>query len=584
MYKKIIITYLLVFLGSFSFASQKDTCFLQQKKDWKLYQKIVKQLDMYDKDNYYYLLPIYNRTYEVDASDKWYKNLDTIITHCDNKIQGILSDTEETPCMDNIFYLKAQSLFYQKKYEEAIDVFSTINDLFYQNTDAILESYIGLFNCFFEIKQYPQCQSILDSISHNFDTNELVKNISYLSAISSLMLEMEQWEESINYLQIILAKKIPYQLRTRILFILGQVYETIGEYNNAIVQYTEVSKRLVSNNIMHSYAILHTHLCQKDIEKRYQDSIEDAIYKQTHPTPTTFEPSMVESPSEHNNFENEYPYYFNDLASMFFLQEYDEIDIYDSTYIDDINEDELSTSLLDSIFENWDSISIHIPRTDFSNMTDTIYLPLVDSNYILPEFSTIVSRFGWRKRRYHYGLDFKNRVGDSIYCLFDGVVRISKWNRTYGNLVIVRHYNGLETFYAHCSKLLVTPNTEVKAGQVIALIGNTGRSTGPHLHLETRYKGVPINPEHIIDFEKQKLISDTLIICKELFNYKRSNRSSSSSGATLTNINGGSYYTVRYGDTLSRIAQRYGTSVNNIKRLNGLRSDFIRDGQRLRIK
>ena len=155
--------------------------------------------------------------------NKWYQNFDSIITHCDNEIQGILSDIDENPCMENIFYLKGQSLFYQKKYEDAIVVFSAMNDLFYQNPDAILESYIGLFNCFFELKQYQQCQSILDSITHDFDSNELVKDLSYLYAISSLMLEMERWQESINYLQIILAKKIPYQLRTRILFILGQV-------------------------------------------------------------------------------------------------------------------------------------------------------------------------------------------------------------------------------------------------------------------------------------------------------------------------------------------------------------------------
>ena len=137
----------------------------------------------------------------------------------------------------------------------------------------------------------------------------------------------------------------------------------------------------------------------------------------------------------------------------------------------------------------------------------------------------------------------------------------------------------METFYAHACELLVEPNEKVKAGQVIALVGSTGRSTGPHLHLETRYKGVPINPEYIIDFENHKLRSDTLLICKETFNYKKSNYSSHTSSST-----GSNYYVVRHGDTLSSIAARHHTSVSSLKRLNGLRSDFIREGQKLKLK
>jgi murein DD-endopeptidase MepM/ murein hydrolase activator NlpD len=215
-------------------------------------------------------------------------------------------------------------------------------------------------------------------------------------------------------------------------------------------------------------------------------------------------------------------------------------------------------------------------------MTDTIFLPLIEPNvnYTLPRMGSIISRFGWRRHRYHYGIDTKNAYGDSIFCIFDGVVRIAKRNRTYGNVVIVRHYNGLETFYAHCSKLLVEPNQEVKAGELIALVGSTGRSRGPHLHFETRYQGWAFNPEYMINFEEGRLISDTLMITKETFNYLRSGSSSVSSPPPPS---GAVYYKIRSGDTLSTIARRYRTNVNNIKRLNGLKSDFIREGQRIRV-
>ena len=235
--------------------------------------------------------------------------------------------------------------------------------------------------------------------------------------------------------------------------------------------------------------------------------------------------------------------------------------------------------MLESIFENWESIAIHIPKTDFSNMQDTIYLPLIDGvpKYELPYFGAVVSRFGWRRYRYHYGTDLKGVTGDNIYCVFDGVVRIAVRNKTYGNVIIVRHYNGLETFYAHCSKLLVAQNQEVKAGELIGLIGNTGRSKGSHLHFESRYKGTAFNPEYMIDFENKKLKSDTLVLTKETFNYK--NVYSSVSGSA----SGTKYHRVRSGETLSRIAQKYKTSVSNLKKINGLKSDVIKEGQNLRI-
>jgi murein DD-endopeptidase MepM/ murein hydrolase activator NlpD len=372
-------------------------------------------------------------------------------------------------------------------------------------------------------------------------------------------------------------------MRTK--FIIAQIYNQLGYYKEAIPYYDKALKQPFGvEKLMKSYSIVYKHFCEKLLEEEEQQRLLALNAKKTEIIPEEFEPTVVESTHDSSFINMDYPYYFNDEAAMFFL---DETMIEDDDVMEDFDDnmdtddDELTDEMLENIFENWESIAIHIPKTDFSAMTDTIYLPLIkpDADYSLPHFNSIVSRFGWRRYRYHYGVDTKNSLGDSILCVFDGVVRIAKRNKTYGNVIIVRHYNGLETFYAHCSKLLVEHNQEIKAGELIALVGNTGRSRGPHLHFETRYKGAAFNPEYMIDFEKNKLISDTLAITRETFNYSRSGSSSS----TIPSPSGAVYYKIRSGDTLSGIAKKYRTSVTNIKRLNGLKSDFIREGQRIRV-
>jgi len=171
-------------------------------------------------------------------------------------------------------------------------------------------------------------------------------------------------------------------------------------------------------------------------------------------------------------------------------------------------------------------------------------------------------------------------------------VRCSKTNAGgYGNLVVVRHHNGLETYYAHLSKRLVNPGQVVSVGDTIGLGGNTGRSYGSHLHFETRYLGTPFNPNNIIDFENFKLKCDTLYIsgCRGADNITANTSPTATgqkSGTNTTTITSGNatYYTVKEGDTLSRIAVKYNTSVAKIKQLNGLRSDFLRIGQRLKVR
>ena len=154
------------------------------------------------------------------------------------------------------------------------------------------------------------------------------------------------------------------------------------------------------------------------------------------------------------------------------------------------------------------------------------------SKYAMPvKNNAITSHFGYRKQfgRMHYGVDLKASVGDTVYAAFSGKVRLTKFERNgYGFFVVVRHDNGMETVYGHLSKFLVKPNQYVKAGQPIALSGNTGRSTGPHLHFETRYMGIAINPEKIFDFVNGTTYNDTYTFNKNENNSGSSNRKTAS--------------------------------------------------------
>ena len=191
------------------------------------------------------------------------------------------------------------------------------------------------------------------------------------------------------------------------------------------------------------------------------------------------------------------------------------------------------------------------------------------------EHTRITDVFGYRprRRRRHEGLDIKVYVGDTIRAAFDGKVRVVKnqGRYGYGKYVVIRHDNGLETLYGHLSKQLVKPDQLVKAGEPIALGGNTGRSTGSHLHFETRFLGKPLNPALMFDFEKQDIVADTYTFHKEKSDSKKASSHK------------GIFYKVKRGDTLSKIAQRQGTTVSQLCKLNRItRRTVLRPGQVLR--
>ena len=201
------------------------------------------------------------------------------------------------------------------------------------------------------------------------------------------------------------------------------------------------------------------------------------------------------------------------------------------------------------------------------------------STFILPidTMTRVTSKYGPRRRRMHKGIDLKVQVGDTIRAAFDGKVRIRNFERRgYGNYLVVRHPNGLETVYGHLSKSLVDVNDIVRAGDPIALGGNTGRSTGSHLHFETRFLGQAINPADIIDFENSVPHQDVYVFHNIKINGRKSNIYTSSSDQMV-------YHRVKSGDTLGKIARMYGTTVNELCRLNGIKStSMLRLGQSIR--
>ena len=264
----------------------------------------------------------------------------------------------------------------------------------------------------------------------------------------------------------------------------------------------------------------------------------------------------------------------------------------------------------DIYLEGWDSDRVNpyknanVPATKLLDVSG-FHMP-IKGNYI-------TSPYGYRPafRRQHKGVDMRAAVGDTVYAAFSGKVRLTKFERGgYGFYVILRHDNGLETVYGHLTRFLVQPNQTVRAGQPIALSGNTGRSTGPHLHFETRFMGYAINPAAIIDFANRTTHTDTYTFNKSNYtesrSYSPSRRYSTAVGgnsksysarhsasAKNTSYSGNkrqrrsaerSTYKVRNGDSLSKIAARNGTTVAKLKKMNGIKGNNVQSGKVLRVR
>ncbi len=266
--------------------------------------------------------------------------------------------------------------------------------------------------------------------------------------------------------------------------------------------------------------------------------------------------------------------------------------------------------------EGWDSDLVNCYKD--ANVPNTKVLDV--RHYVMPiKGNYVTSHYGYRPQfgRTHKGVDMRSAIGDTVYSAFSGRVRLTRFERGgYGFYVIVRHENGLETVYGHLSRFLVKPDQYVKAGQPIALSGNTGRSTGPHLHFETRFMGYAINPEAIFDFANRCTHTDSYTFSKSTYTKAReyapskryasakksveqpaentSKKNSSKKEQQVTastrkstkesRNNSRSTYQVSKGDNLGKIAAKHGMSVEQLKKLNGLTDNKIKDGQVLRVK
>ena len=257
----------------------------------------------------------------------------------------------------------------------------------------------------------------------------------------------------------------------------------------------------------------------------------------------------------------------------------------------------------DYFTQNWDTNAMDPYGVSFSSLPDKVTLWLIDhpTDFCCPNQVKVFSKFGVRHRRRHQGCDLPLKTGDPVRAAFAGKVRISEYSRGYGNLIVIRHDNGLETAYGHLSKRQVEVGSWVSAGDIIGLGGSTGRSSGPHLHFETRYKGYAFDPEWLIDFETGTLRSGVFTLNKRYLN-EHSNYFPESEqeeeDILLAEVEdreaeakkaaeqaARQFHTIKSGDTLGALAVRYHTTVRQLCSWNGIKqTSTLRIGQRLRVK
>lgn len=272
----------------------------------------------------------------------------------------------------------------------------------------------------------------------------------------------------------------------------------------------------------------------------------------------------------------------------------------------------------------WDTENLFAyRRIELDDLSATTEIKLISSlsDFHPPIVGRVFSKYGPRGRRSHNGVDIPLKIGEPIYATFDGRVRVSTYNTGgYGNMVIIRHLNGLETWYAHLSKNNVKSGEYVKAGQIIGFGGSTGRSRGPHLHFETRYCDQTFDPEHLFDFASGQIKYQTFVLEKSYFNIRSrasdeleehdfddlaymnaggvdltseeilkkiaESQTGGKKQATVTSSDGSAvYHTVVSGDMLGKLSIKYGVSIDQICRLNNItRTTTLKLGRKLRIR
>lgn len=263
----------------------------------------------------------------------------------------------------------------------------------------------------------------------------------------------------------------------------------------------------------------------------------------------------------------------------------------------DVSEDLVHDSILsndEALYKNiWNVSQIKYPLNTLPPKDELITINLMgqaDHAFVLPVKGQILSRFGKRGRRMHTGIDIRLNSGDTVRCAFDGKVRLAKRYSGYGNLVLVRHNNGLETIYGHLKAIKVKVNDTIKAGDLIGLGGRTGRATCNHLHFETRVFGLPFNSNKYIDFETGTLRTDKIYYKDKRFEADPENfnqpaapenarllagkstgrNTSKRAAARGSRVDLASKHVIRKGENLGSIARRYHTTIEKLCTVNNI--------------
>ena len=260
----------------------------------------------------------------------------------------------------------------------------------------------------------------------------------------------------------------------------------------------------------------------------------------------------------------------------------------------------LDLPLLNKYYRSWDTLCVRRYSEIIPLAGDSTNLPLFNdysTGFVMPVEGTFLSPFGYRGRRVHSGVDIKLEEGDPVSVAFDGVVRMARRYSGYGNCVVVRHFNGLETLYGHLSKIKVKVNQQVTAGDIIGLGGHTGRASCNHLHFETRFQGKAFNPKQLIDFNTHSLLSDTFTVTRSTYGLSRDYIPGNSNTVVVEeegNVKSKSkakssrfkkYHTIKSGDTLSALSRKYGMSVKQICSINGIKpSKKLQLGTKIRVR
>lgn len=254
--------------------------------------------------------------------------------------------------------------------------------------------------------------------------------------------------------------------------------------------------------------------------------------------------------------------------------------------------DSTFSSAWDLYINTWDTEVLNPYTYDYNSFRQPVNICLAADSlgFVMPVANMVTSTYGPRKGRQHQGVDIDLETGDTVVSAFDGVVRMSRYYYGYGNMVVVRHHNGLETLYGHLSKVLVEPGQTLKAGESLGLGGNTGHSFGSHLHFEIRFMGQPIDPGKFIAFDKFSLLNNEVLIDSATFDNGKLIRKQRQHDHEFSEDHykvvkkTTRYHTIKPGDTLSAIARKHKTTVSKLCKINRIKpTTLLQLGKKIKL-